>query len=277
MEKLKNKKVLAIVLSVTGLLVVVGFLFFNKDDSVDSEQKPNGNTEIPVVSDNNDVVIPGNPGNSDGPESGSENINSSDPIDPIKPGNNGEVVKQGDDSTPEDISNFPKPGDNFEQKILLDFVITTTQQEKIIKNTEQGYTFTVSKNLQEEIIDRGENGKNLRFLDQEALKQEQIDPWEKAGCVLEVFVNKNPNNLTLSQWSEINIPGGVMSQKDIAINGVPAKLIKGDEHGLYNLVHILNPANSNVYEIVAYPHDLDTSSCISEFNKIIESYSFTNI
>ena len=267
-----NKKILVVILLVVGVVIIAITFFLSKDDPVEPAPKPDPKTETPIVPDD-DIVIPDKPYDPNDPD-----YISSDPSEPIEPDNGDDITLPEDDSEPEDTSGFPKPGDvDIEQKILLDFTITTTQQEKIIENTEQGYMFTVSKNLQEEIIDRGENGKNLRFLDQEAQQQQQINPWIAAGCVLDVFVNENLDNLTLSQWSTINLPSGVISQKTITINGVPAKLITGDEHGLYNLVHILNPANSSIHEIVAYPHNLDPSSCIGEFNKVVESYSFTNI
>jgi len=281
MEKLKNKKVLAIVLLVVGIIIIMTVLFFRKDGSV--EPKPNPETGINTSGTSTNVdVVNGNviSGKSEdlNSDSTSTNPNQSEPVN-LGENNNNDSGENG--STPkEDTSKFPKPVDVgvvIEQKNLLDFTIKTTQQEKIIENKEQGSTFTVSKNFQEEIMDRGGNGKNLRFLDQEAEQQQKINPWVPAGCVLEVFVNENPDNLTLNQWNTLNLPGGVISQKAITINGVPAKLITGDEDGLYNLVRILNPANSSVHEIVAYPHNLDSSGCLGEFNKVIESYSFTNI
>ena len=270
MEKLMDKKTLTVIFLVAGIIIIAAAFFLAKDDPVEPEPKPD-DTTTPTIPDNDDIIIPINP---DDPDYVSPD--PSEPTEPTEPDD--DTTPPEDDQTPEDTSGFPKPGDgDIEQKILLDFTITTTQQEKIIENIEQGSTFTISKNFQEKTMDRGENGKNLRFLDQEAQRQQQIDPWIAAGCVLDVFVNENPDNLTLNQWSTINLPGGVISQKTIAINGMPAKLIIGHEHGLYNVVHILNPANSSVHEIVVYSHNLDPSSCIGEFNKVVESYSFTNI
>ena len=267
-----DKKTPTVIFLVAGISIIAVAFFLAKDDPVEPEPKPD-DTTTPIIPDDGDIIIP------DKPDDLNPDYISPDPSEPIEPDEgDDDTTLPEDDQTPEDTSNFPKPGDaDVEQKILLDFTITTTQQEKIIENTEQGCTFTVSKNLQEGIMDRGENGKNLRFLDQEAQQQQQIDPWIAAGCVLDVFVNENPDNLTLSQWSTINLPGGVISQETITINDMPAKLIIGYEHGLYNVVRILNPANSSIHEIVAYPHNLDPSSCIGEFNKVVESYSFTNI
>lgn len=271
-----NKKILIVILLVVGVVIIAITFFLSKDDPVEMELKPNDGTETPIVPDDGDTIIPVNPIDPDDPD-----YISPDLSEPIEPDDGDDTTPPEDDTDPEDTSGFPKPGDDdidIEQKILLDFTITTTQQEKIIENTEQGCMFTVSKTFQEEIVDRGENGKNLRFLDQEAQQRyQQINSWVAVGCVLDVFVNENLDNLTLSQWSTINLPGGVISQKTITINGVPAKLITGNEHGLYNLVHILNPTNSSVHEIVVYPHNLDPSSCIGEFNKVVESYSFINI
>ncbi len=152
--------------------------------------------------------------------------------------------------------------------------VIETETGKIVRNTVEGYEVTVPKEWRAEIIDRGISGKNLRLRNEEI--QQQIGPSEiTRGCVFEIFVNKNPEKLTLNQWIELHAPGGVLSREDIKIgNHIPAIKIVGEELGSYIVVYTLNVRNNDIHELVVYPNEPNAAACIDNFNKILNTYSF---
>ena len=106
MEKLTNKKMLAVILLLGGVVIIAITFFLSKDDSVEPKPKPDSETEIPIVPDDGDIIIPNKPDDSD------PDYVSPDPSEPIELDDGDDTTPPEDDSEPEDTSGFPKPGDD---------------------------------------------------------------------------------------------------------------------------------------------------------------------
>ncbi len=105
MEKLMNKKILAVIFLVAGVIIIVVALFFTKEDPVEPELKPNDDTETPIVPDDGEIIIPVNPDDPD------PDYISTDPSEPVEPDDDDDTTPPEDDPDLEDTSGFPKPGD----------------------------------------------------------------------------------------------------------------------------------------------------------------------
>ena len=102
MEKLTNKKILAVILIVAGIIIIAVTFFLSKDTSVEPKPKPDDSTETPIVPDDGDIVIP---------DDSDPDYVSPDPSEPTEPDDSDDITPPEDDQTPEDTSGFPKPGD----------------------------------------------------------------------------------------------------------------------------------------------------------------------
>ena len=100
-----NKKILAVIFLVAGVIIIVVALFFTKEDPVEPELKPNDDTETPIVPDDGEIIIPVNPDDPD------PDYISTDPSEPVEPDDDDDTTPPEDDPDLEDTSGFPKPGD----------------------------------------------------------------------------------------------------------------------------------------------------------------------
>ncbi len=104
-----NKKILAVILLLVGIVITAMIFFLIKDGPIEPESKPDDSTETPIVPDDGDIVIPDKP---DDPDPDYVSPDPSEPIEPIGPDEgDDDTTPPEDDQTPEDTSGFPKPGD----------------------------------------------------------------------------------------------------------------------------------------------------------------------
>ena len=145
--------------------------------------------------------------------------------------------------------------------------------KKIVKNKAEGYEVTVPKEWGAQIMNRGVSGQNLRLEDKKNQKKEASEI--ATGCISEIFVNQNPDKISLDQWIELHAPGGILSRENITIgNYIPAIKIVGKEIGSYIVIYTMDSKNNNIHEIVLYYTEPDTTGCIENFNRMLATYSF---